>query len=79
MLTNLKSEINTYLPLLSSNQQTLVLDVVKSILHIDIKEKRISLEQYNAEIDLAVKEIRAGKIISHKEVVKKVTKWLKRR
>ena len=39
--TTIKKELNTYLPLLSESQQTLVLDMVKSILHIDTKEKRI--------------------------------------
>ena len=77
--TSIKKELNAYLPLLSASQQTLVLDMVKSILHIDSKEKRISTEQYNKEIELAVKEIRAGKSISHDDVVNKSKKWLKRK
>ncbi|OFX42834.1 MAG: hypothetical protein A2046_03645 [Bacteroidetes bacterium GWA2_30_7] len=74
-----KNELNAYLPLLSAHQQELVLDMVKNILHIDTKGKRISIEQYNAEIELAVKEVREGKTTSHKDVIKQTAKWLKRK
>lgn len=77
--TVVKKELFTYLPLLSERQQTLVLDMVKSILHIDTKEKDISIEQYNVDIELVVKEIREGKKLSHKDVVKQSEKWLKRK
>jgi len=77
--TIVKKELNTYLPLLSASQQTLVLDMVKSILHIDTKENRISIEQYNKEIASAVKEIRSGKTTNHQDVVNKSKKWLKRK
>jgi Fe2+ transport system protein B len=77
--TTLKKELSIYLPLLSARQQALILDMIKSILHVDSKEKRISVEQYNAEIESALKEVRQGKIISHDEVVKQSRKWLKRR
>ena len=72
-------ELSTYLPLLSARQQALVLDIVKNILHIDTNEKRISVEQYNTEIELALKEVRQGKGISHDEVVTQSKKWLKRK
>jgi DNA-directed RNA polymerase specialized sigma subunit len=75
----IEKELSTYLPLLSKQQQSLVLEMVKSILHIDNKEKRISIEQYNIEIDAALKEIKAGKGISHSDVVKQSKKWLKRK
>lgn len=74
-----RKELNTYLPLLSAHQQTIVLDVIKSILQVDKKEKRISIEQYNAEIELAVQNIREGKSISHEDVLKQTKKWLKRK
>lgn len=72
-------ELSTYLPLLSARQQALVLDIVKNILHIDAHEKRISAEQYNTEIELALKEVKQGKSISHDEVVNQSKKWLKRK
>ena len=74
----LKQELNTYLPLLSARQQSLILDMVKSILQVDMKEQRISLEQYNAEIESALKDVKSGKSISHEKVVKQSRKWLKR-
>ena len=72
----LKKELSTYLPLLSARQQALVLDVVKNILHVDPREKRISVEKYNTEIESALKEVKQGKSISHEEVVTKSKKWL---
>ncbi|MDQ3108530.1 MAG: hypothetical protein M3R17_01430 [Bacteroidota bacterium] len=75
----IKKELDTYLPLLSSSQQALILDMVKNILHVDTKEKRISIEQYNIEIEAALKEVKNGKGISHEEVVAKTKKWLKRK
>ena len=75
----LRKEFDTYLPLLSARQQILVLDMVKSILQVDVKEKRISAEQYNKEIELALKEVKSGKSVSHAEVVNQSKKWLKRK
>ena len=74
-----RKELNTYLPLLSARQQLLVLDMIKSILQVDVKEKRISTEQYNNEIELALKEVKQGKSSSHAEVVNQSKKWLKRK
>ena len=77
--TAIKSEFNTYLPLLSSTQQNLVLEMIKSILHIDNKESRISIEQYNLEIETALKEVMQGKYVSHETVIKESKKWMKRK
>ena len=77
--TALKKELSTYLPLLSARQQALVLDMVKNILHVDTREKRISVEQYNAEIESALKEVKQGKSVSHEDVVKQSGKWLRRK
>ena len=74
-----KKELSTYLPLLSERQQALVLDMVKNILQVDQKEKRISIERYNSEIELALKEVRKGKSISHKDMLSQSKKWLKRK
>ena len=75
----IKNELNTYLPLLSARQQALVLDMIKNILHVDNKEKRINVEQYNKEIELALKEVKQGKGISHDKVVTQSKKWLNRK
>lgn len=75
----IKTELNIYISLLSARQQQLILDMIKNILHIDSKEKRISVEQYNAEIETSLGEIRKDKGISHDEVIKHSRKWLKRK
>lgn len=77
--TAVKKELNTYLPLLSARQQMLVLDMIKSILQVDTKEKRVSIEQYNLEIELALKGAKEGKSISQQEVANQSKKWLKRK
>ena len=79
MTPAVKKELSDYLPLLSARQQLLVLDIVKNILHIDTHEKRISVEQYNKEIEAALKEVKKGKSISHEEVLSQSAKWLKRK
>ncbi|PJB15335.1 MAG: hypothetical protein CO118_03950 [Flavobacteriales bacterium CG_4_9_14_3_um_filter_32_8] len=78
-MITITKELNTYLPLLLERQQALVLAIVKNILHIDTQEKRISVEQYNTEIELALKEVKQGKSLSHDEVVIQSKKWLKRK
>jgi hypothetical protein len=74
---SIQKELSTYLPLLSERQQTLILDMVKNILHVDPKEKRISLEQYNTEIEAALKATKKGKGISHETVLEQSKRWLK--
>lgn len=74
MLTTVKKELNTYLPLLSERQQTLMLDMVKSILNVDATEKRISRKQYNKELKEAQTRIAQGEFISHEQVEKELLK-----
>lgn len=75
----LKSELEIYLPLLSANQQQLILDIIKGILNINSGEKRVSIKKYNAEIDAAHTEIIKGKGVNHREVLSQSRKWLKRK
>jgi hypothetical protein len=77
--TQVKKQLDTYLPLLSERQQELLLDMVKNLLHIDKKEKRISIEQYNKEIEAAEKQIEEGKSVSQAHILKQSKKWFKRK
>lgn len=77
--TQVKKELNAYLPLLSDRQQEILLDMVKNLLHIDTKEKRISIEQYNNELDKAMKQVDQGKFVTHESVSKASEKWFKRK
>lgn len=77
--TQIKKQLDTYLPLLSPRQQEILLDMVKSLLHIDKKEKGNSREHYNKELEAAIKQIEEGETLSHAEVIKESKKWLKRK
>ena len=73
--TAIKKQVEDYLPMLSTKQQVLVLEMIKSLLHVDNDTKRISRRQYNKELDEAVERIEKGNSISHKEVLKEIAKW----
>lgn len=73
--TAIKKQFDNYLPLLTAKQQELLLEMAKSLLHIDTNEKRISVEQYNKEIEAAVKRVRGGKSVSNDDVMNEMEKW----
>jgi hypothetical protein len=77
--TQVKKQLETYLPLLSERQQELLLDMVMNLLQIDKKEKRISVEEYNKELEISIKQVEEGKTLSHAEVLKSSKKWFKRK
>jgi hypothetical protein len=43
------------------------------------KEKHTTIDQYNKEIDQAVKQMQNGETSSHVEMLKKSAKWFKRK
>lgn len=71
----LKKELNTYLPLLTNKQQELLLEMVKSILHVEPSDQRISIKQYNKEIALAEKQIAIGEFTAQEALEKEAKKW----
>ena len=73
--TAIKKQVDNYLPLLSEKQQTLVLDMIKSLLNVDKDTKRITRKQYNKELNEAVSRIERGNSVSHKEALKELSKW----
>lgn len=73
--TAIKKQVEDYLPMLSTKQQVLVLEMIKSLLHVDNEKKRITRKQYNKELDEAVERIEKGTSISHKDVLKEIAKW----
>lgn len=72
---SIKKQFDGYLPLLSSKQQALLLEMVKSFLNVDKESKRISKKQYNKEINEAVTRIEKGDFVSHKDALKELSKW----
>ena len=73
--TAIKKQVDNYLPLLSNKQQTLILEMIKSFLNVDIDTERISKKQYNKEINEAVSRIEEGNFVSHKDAIKELSKW----
>lgn len=73
--TAIKKQVEDYLPMLSTKQQVLVLEMIKSLLHVDNENKRITRKQYNKELDEAVNRIEKGNSVSHKDVLKEIAKW----
>ena len=73
--TTIKKQVDNYLPLLSNKQQTLVLEMIKSLLNFDEGAKRISRKQYNKELDEAVSRMDNGNSVSHKDALKELSKW----
>ena len=73
--TEIKKQVDDFLPMLTAKQQVLVLEMIKSLLNVDNDSKRISRRQYNKELDAAVERIEKGRSISHKEAVKEIEKW----
>jgi hypothetical protein len=52
------------------------LKAVYTLLEDDIKEgERISISQYNIEIEEAMEQVKLGETYSHEEVVKMSKKW----
>lgn len=76
METNaIKEQVNNYLPLLSSKQQSLILEMIKSFLNIEMDKDRISQKQYNKEINDAVTRIENDDFVSHKDALRELNKW----
>ncbi len=70
----LKKQFDNYLPMLSPQQQTLLLEMAKSFLIVNIGTKRITRKQYNMELDEAVARIEKGNFITHKNAIKELSK-----
>ncbi len=73
--TAIKKQVDSYLPLLTSKQQNLVLEIIKTFLNVDSDTKRITKNQYNKEINDAVTRIEKGASVSHNDALKELSKW----
>ena len=73
--TAIKKQVDSYLPLLTSKQQNLVLEMIKTFLNVDSDTIRITKKQYNKEINDAVARIEKGESVSHNDALKELSKW----
>jgi hypothetical protein len=72
---SIKKQVDQYLPLLPLKQQNLVLEMIKSLLHVGKDVKRITRKEYNKEIDEAVSRIEEGHSVAHEDALKELSKW----
>ncbi|MDT8887915.1 hypothetical protein PQG44_09520 [Aquirufa sp. LEPPI-3A] len=65
----IKKQVDNYLPLLPKGQQTLVLEVIKSLVEEHNTSERIDHDQYNEEIDAVLVRMDAGDFVSHERAL----------
>lgn len=70
--TPLEKELMQYWPKLTLVQQESILGVIKSMIQPNFG---IDIEQYNREIDEAMKRIDEGKFITQEDLEKESEKW----
>ena len=73
MVQTIDKEIIDYIHLLNLEQKQSILSMLKSF--TTTKQKRISIAQYNKEIEQAEKEVKDGKWITHEDVKKISASW----
>ncbi|MDP2385020.1 MAG: hypothetical protein Q8M29_01495 [Bacteroidota bacterium] len=73
--TAIKKQLDNYLPLLSLPQQELLLQMAKSLLHVETKDQRVSVKQYNKELKASEKQIAEGKFTTQADLEKESEKW----
>jgi hypothetical protein len=68
-------EMNQCFVELNEAEQESVLKMVKTFLKSKHVSKRISIDQYNKEIDKAMARMDAGKFVTQEDVEKESAKW----
>ena len=68
-------QIIDFLQLLGKEEKKTILGFIKSVVKIKEQPKRISIKQYNLEIDEAMARIDAGEYITQEEVEKESKHW----
>lgn len=72
---SLNTELIKYLSLLTPTQKKSVLTLIKSFVIPEIKSGRISIDQYNKEIEDAMAEAVAGNYMTQEELEKESSSW----
>jgi hypothetical protein len=69
--------IKNYVPILDSDERQSLPGVIKSFLKLKEapKPQRLTIEQYNKELDEAVARIDAGRFVTHDEAEKQAASW----
>lgn len=71
------SEIVSYLPLLGEGEKRSLLGIIEAFLKLKQPDhgKRVSIEQYNAELDEALARINSGKYLTQEEAEAEINGW----
>ena len=74
---SLDNQIKKYLPLLGNDEKQSLLSVIKSFLTLkdETAPKRLTIEQYNNELDEAEKRYDAGEFTSLEDAIKHAESW----
>ena len=71
----LDKELLKYWEQLDAPQKKSIIGMIKSFLQLAEKPVRVSIEQYNRELDEAVKRMDEGEYISQEELEKESEGW----
>ena len=72
----LEKQMVSYFTQLNEHQKKSVIQMLKFFLKDKGENKRrISIEEYNKELDEAIEQIKNGEVYSHEEVVKLSKSW----
>ncbi|GGM79232.1 hypothetical protein GCM10010967_08690 [Dyadobacter beijingensis] len=71
------AEILSYLPLLEEGEKKSLLGIIETFLKLKQpgRDERISIEQYNAELDAALARIKAGNYHTQEEAEAQINEW----
>lgn len=72
---SINTELNKYLSLLTTEQKELVVRLIKSFVRQKDSVSRISIKQYNKEINEAMEEAKAGNYATQDELERESSSW----
>ncbi|HTA83255.1 MAG TPA: hypothetical protein VK783_09990 [Bacteroidia bacterium] len=72
---NIQAEKIELIELLAKTQNEGILKQIRSIFKSASEDGRISIEQYNKEIEAAEKRIKKGKYTRHEDMIREAAKW----
>lgn len=75
---SLDKEINSYLALLANKDKESILDYIKAYvkgINAGVTSERVTIEQYNKEIDEAMEQVKNGEYYTQEEVEEMSKKW----
>lgn len=74
-MSTIDTELLEYVAQLNEAEKESVLQLLKTFINGKQNPERVTLEQYNQEIDEALAEVAAGNYISQEEMEKEAAKW----